>query len=117
VIAYVFFLTIVGAIWTSVPESTPGSPAHETIEFVRVPIAPALVASTAAFLVIVGITESLRAHRWGTSIAALSAVVLTAFGAIYIFGSFGVTFIAGVALLAFIAVFAWFGKDRDPRPA
>jgi hypothetical protein len=113
VIVYVLFLVVVGASWTDVPESPSGSPAGAVTVFRPVPLEPALIAFVTASFVILGIALRVRGGRWGLHLAWIGAASLTIFGAIFIFGSFGVIFLAGLALLALIAVFAWFGRDRS----
>lgn len=113
VVVYVLFITIVGAFWTEVPESPPGGmPADPIVVLRPAPIEPALIALVTTGLVIVGVAVRLRGPRWGLYVASVGATAMTIFGAIFIFGSFGLTFIAGVALLVFIAAFAWFGRTR-----
>jgi len=113
VIAYVLFLVVVGASWTEVRESPSGSPAGAVTVFRPVPLEPALIAMVTATFAILGIALRVRGGRWGLHLAWIGAASLTTFGAIFIFGSFGVIFIAGLALLALIAVFTWFGRDRS----
>lgn len=113
VIAYVLFVAVVGTSWTEVPEGPPGTPVDPTIVLRPTPIQPVLIAFATASLAVGGIVARLRRHRWGLYVASIGAVGLTIFGAFFIFGSFGLTFIAGVALLAFLAVFAWFGRNTD----
>jgi hypothetical protein len=116
VIAYATRLALVGAGYTSVPETPPGSGLSPSLVFLPVPIGPVLFVAMCGCGLLIGSVLAWRGRRLGPVVALAAAAGLTVFGIVFIFGAFGLTFFAGVVALLLIT--ALLVLDRlDPGSA
>jgi hypothetical protein len=115
VAAYAAFLFTVGAAFTVVPETPPGTSGTPSVALMPVSPGLALIAFLCGACLALGALLALRDIPAGFPLAAAAALALTVFGAVLIFGAFGLLFFGGMTALLLIGLIAVVGRLHAGR--